>query len=286
MGDGRWPMATLARQPIGRGCRLVTRILSGLVLLALVVGVVWLGPAWATLLLVAVVLAIAHAEYVALAERVGRPLPRALMLVAALSACVGLAWPGIPPEVPLLAAFVAVGSALLGSSRPDEDVLRRVGVALLPVLYLGLPLGALASVRAQHGAAALLLLVGVVVVSDTAQLYGGRVFGRRPLAPAVSPKKTVEGAASGFVAGAVVAPLLGQWWLPGASPAALAAAGLVLVAFGIVGDLFESLLKRSAGVKDTSGLIPGHGGMLDRIDSLLFAGPAYYLFLAYVFQAG
>ena len=264
----------------------MTRILSALVLLPVVVGVVWLGPPWATLLLVAVVLVVAHAEYVTLAERVGRPLPHALMLVAALSACVGMAWPGAPPEVPLLAAMVAVGSALVGTSRPDEDVVRRVGVAMLPVLYLGVPLGALASVRVRHGGEALLLLLAVVMLSDTAQFYGGRLFGRRPLAPAVSPKKTVEGAVSGFVAGAVVAPLLGRWWLPGAPPGALAVAGVALVALGITGDLFESLLKRSAGIKDASGLIPGHGGMLDRIDSLLFAGPAYYLFLAYVFQAG
>lgn len=75
-------------------------------------------------------------------------------------------------------------------------------------------------------------------------------------------------------------PALGAWWLPGLHPAALALVGVTLVALGIVGDLFESLLKRSAGVKDSSGLIPGHGGMLDRIDSLLFAGPVYYLVLA------
>jgi phosphatidate cytidylyltransferase len=119
------------------------------------------------------------------------------------------------------------------------------------------------------------------VISDSAQYYGGRTMGRRALAPAISPKKTVEGAITGVVAAAIATPLLGAWAFPGKPVAPLIVVGVLLAAIGICGDLFESLLKRSAGVKDASGLIPGHGGMLDRIDSLLFAGPVYYLFLRY-----
>jgi phosphatidate cytidylyltransferase len=127
-------------------------------------------------------------------------------------------------------------------------------------------------------------LLFTIIASDTAQYYGGRLMGRRLLAPVISPKKTVEGALSGFVAGAVALPVLGQWWLPSLPAPALALVGVTLVAAGIVGDLFESLLKRSAGVKDASALIPGHGGVLDRLDSLLFAGPVFYVFLRYAVQ--
>jgi phosphatidate cytidylyltransferase len=117
------------------------------------------------------------------------------------------------------------------------------------------------------------------MISDTAQYYGGRTFGRSLLAPTISPKKTREGAITGFLAGGLAMVWLGGWALPGVGTLALALLGATVVALGIAGDLFESLLKRSAGVKDASGLIPGHGGMLDRVDSLLFAAPVYYAFL-------
>ena len=113
-----------------------------------------------------------------------------------------------------------------------------------------------------------------VFVSDTAQSYTGRAFGRRPLAPAISPKKTIEGALGGFVAGGVFLALAGGWWLPSVPLPLRVALGVTVVALGIVGDLFESMLKRSAGVKDSSALIPGHGGVLDRIDALLSPHPS------------
>jgi phosphatidate cytidylyltransferase len=121
-----------------------------------------------------------------------------------------------------------------------------------------------------------------VFVSDTAQYYSGRAFGRRPLAPSISPKKTVEGAVGGLVFGALVLAAVGAWWLPVIPLALRMLFGVTIVALGIAGDLFESMLKRSAGVKDSSSLIPGHGGILDRIDALLFAAPVYYVVLKYV----
>jgi phosphatidate cytidylyltransferase len=120
-----------------------------------------------------------------------------------------------------------------------------------------------------------------VFVSDTAQYYTGRLLGRTPLAPAISPKKTIEGAVGGFVSGAVIMVVVGAWWMPNAAVAFRALLGAAIVALGIAGDLFESMLKRSAGVKDSSSLIPGHGGILDRIDALLFAAPVYYIVLKY-----
>ena len=127
----------------------------------------------------------------------------------------------------------------------------------------------------------MLLLLAVIVVSDSAQYYTGRAFGKRPLSPAISPKKTVEGAIGGVVFG-TAAFAVGGSYLFGAPFWALALLGAAISLLGIVGDLFESLLKRSAGVKDSSQLIPGHGGVLDRIDSWLFAAPVYYMFLPFL----
>jgi phosphatidate cytidylyltransferase len=147
-------------------------------------------------------------------------------------------------------------------------------------LYLGLPLGALVVIHAERGPGAVFLLMLTVIVSDTAQYYTGRAFGRRRLAPAISPGKTVEGAIGGFVFGTAMLLIGAEWWLPETPIWLRVVAGIAVVTLGITGDLFESMLKRSAGVKDSSALIPGHGGVLDRIDALLFAAPAYYMLIA------
>jgi phosphatidate cytidylyltransferase len=136
-------------------------------------------------------------------------------------------------------------------------------------------------IRVVGGPRVLFLLMLTVMVSDTAQYYTGRLFGRRPLAPLVSPKKTIEGAIGGLVFGTALFVIVGAWWLPAVPAAFRALLGVAIVALGIGGDLFESMLKRSAGVKDSSTLIPGHGGVLDRIDALLFAAPIYYIVLKY-----
>ncbi len=258
----------------------MTRVLSALILLPIVVGVIWWLPAAATYGLGGIILLLACVEYAALARRLSPALSTVVATTAALvlyaGICLGL------PASPLVAAIaISIGLIAVGRGRPDEDVLRLVAVTLFPSIYLGAALGLSVRIRATWGPAALLLPFLVIVVSDSLQYYGGRLFGRRPLAPAISPKKTVEGAVCGLIAGAVAAPLLGRLIFPEFALSWFLLLGLVLVAVGIAGDLFESLLKRSAGVKDSSGLIPGHGGMLDRIDALLFAGPVYYLLLNY-----
>jgi phosphatidate cytidylyltransferase len=156
---------------------------------------------------------------------------------------------------------------------------------VLGPLYIGLPLGALMAVRWIGGREALLLLILIVVASDSAQYYAGRAFGRHLLSPALSPKKTVEGAVGGLVAGSAALAVLGHWWWPAAPLGVRAGLGLVLAALGITGDLFESMLKRAAGAKDSAALIPGHGGVLDRIDALLFAAPVYYTVVRYLAAA-
>lgn len=153
--------------------------------------------------------------------------------------------------------------------------------ALLSLVWISLPLALLATIRDRHGAEALMILFVLIVVSDSAQYFAGRAFGRHKLAPVISPKKTIEGSIGGLVAATAVAPWLGSLWLPGVPSGRMALAGAVVAAAGMAGDLFESWLKRRAGVKDSGHLIPGHGGILDRIDAFLFAAPVYYLFLRF-----
>jgi phosphatidate cytidylyltransferase len=258
----------------------VARVVSALVLLPIVLGVIIFLPPLGTWILGGVVLTLAFIEYAGLAKRLS---PGAAITVsgAATLATYAAVATNIPLEPVLVSITLALGMIAVGRGRPEEDVLRAVAVSALPALYLGLTLGLALSVRAIWGAPALLLPFLTIVVSDSAQYYGGRTMGRRPLSPTISPKKTVEGAIAGVIAAAIATPFLAAWAFPGKPAWAAALLGVLLALTGIAGDLFESLLKRSAGVKDSSGLIPGHGGMLDRIDALLFAGPVYYLFLRY-----
>jgi phosphatidate cytidylyltransferase len=259
----------------------LTRIVSAAVLLPIVLGIVWYLPPVATTMLIGLVVGLAFIEYAALARRLSEGFPLWLSGVATLATYTALGV-GVALELVLAPALMAIGCAAIARSRPAEDVLRDVAVALLPTLYLALPLGLAAIIRSTWGAPALVLPFLTIVVSDSAQYFGGRAFGRVPLAPAISPKKTVEGAICGIVACLIVVPLMGRAVFPAVGLAPFAVLGLLIAGVGIAGDLFESLLKRSAGIKDSSMLIPGHGGMLDRIDALLFAFPTYYLFLHYL----
>jgi phosphatidate cytidylyltransferase len=120
-------------------------------------------------------------------------------------------------------------------------------------------------------------------VADTAAYFGGKTFGRHRMSPQISPNKTVEGAVAALVSGPIAAVAYALWVLPGRwtlAPQEAALLGVVVAGLGIFGDLVESAMKRECGVKDSSSLLPGHGGLLDRLDSILWALPAAYLFFA------
>ena len=184
----------------------------------------------------------------------------------------------------LVVASVLVVSIVvsISSGRTDprwKDIL----ITLFGVLYIGFPLGTVVSTRALPAGEFLVLFLAVVTwTSDTGAYYAGTLWGKHPLLPSVSPKKTVEGLLGG-IALAVGTALLAQWWF--ASQLSLSDAiilGILLTVTGLLGDLFESVIKRRTGVKDSGGILPGHGGMLDRIDSLLFTAPTFYYYVAYI----
>ena len=258
----------------------MVRILSGLVLIAVFFCGIWFLPSVALLVVAEAVLVLAFLEYARLAEALGVRIPHAASAAAAMAVCaaVGL---GVPLELPLAAGLVAICGLIVGSRGPAPGVLADVGAAAFPMVYLGLPLGALIALHGLAGREGVLLLLVTIVVSDSAQYFTGRWLGRHKLSPVISPKKTVEGAVGGFVVAPVALAVAARWWLPGRSLGWTLLVGLAIVGLGIVGDLFESLLKRSAGIKDSSALIPGHGGVLDRIDAMLFAGPVFYVLLRY-----
>jgi phosphatidate cytidylyltransferase len=217
-------------------------------------------------------------ELCALAERQGlHPVRGAAVIGAILLLASFMA--GGPPLLPAL-AVCAVGASLavLAARRPVAQALPALAVTLLGPIFVGLLLGYQVGLRGvpEHGPRLVLFLWWVIWSSDTAAYLAGTRFGRRPLAPAISPRKTVEGTLAGLAMAAAAGALGKAWLLEPLEWAHACALGLVLGLLGLAGDLCESLLKRGAQVKDSSALLPGHGGMLDRTDSLLLSAPALY----------
>jgi phosphatidate cytidylyltransferase len=192
---------------------------------------------------------------------------------------IGLAWGmddaehGLLLGLALSLGFTAVGGLIIPRR---DDITARMATTLLGVVYLGLPLAILVIMRdLPHGAAAVVNVLVGVWIFDTASYFGGRLYGRRPIAPLTSPKKTVEGAVIGLASATLAVWVAGLYmdWINGWQSLAL---GLAICPAAFLGDLFESLLKRDAGAKDSGRLLLAHGGVLDRFDALLFGAVAGY----------
>ena len=257
----------------------MTRVLSGVVLGVVALGLIWFLGSIALLAVAMAVAALAFIEYEKVVDAIGAKVPYWTTLLATLLACAMVPFQWVDISSILAMALLLIALNVLRSDRVGTPILADTAAAVLAPLYIGVPLGALVGVHAIAGREAVLLLIATVAVSDTSQYYTGRAFGRTPLAPLRSPKKTREGAVGGFIVAPIFLTVAGGYWLPIAPPVWLAALGVGIVIAGIIGDLFESMLKRAADMKDSGTLIPGHGGVLDRIDALLFAAPVFYFFL-------
>lgn len=171
------------------------------------------------------------------------------------------------------------------------DVLDGMGATIFVYVWIGV-LGSYAALMVspvnypgRHGVAFLFATIAIVVANDVGAMFVGRSFGRRPLAPSISPNKTWEGALGGTVCSMLVALVIGAWPLHPWTLKSALIVGAVISVVAPLGDLFESLVKRTLGMKDMGELLPGHGGMLDRVDGLLFAMPATY-YLVHVLNVG
>jgi phosphatidate cytidylyltransferase len=179
-----------------------------------------------------------------------------------------------PAQVPLaVLGITGVGMLVaLAQPQPVEQAAARMGWAVAGPLYIGGMFGAIALLfRHEHGGSWVMLALLCGFLSDTSGYFVGRRFGKRPLAPVVSPKKTMEGAIGGLAAGLFSGLLAHAWLLRELSVTHALLVSLLATAAGQAGDLCESLVKRSVGVKDSGTLLPGHGGILDRSDAMLFS---------------
>ena len=267
------------------------RVATAAVLVPLVLLLIFLGPTWLITLVALLVAELALWEYLALANAAGAKTPRVatMFAVALLFACIFRR-----PDFlgPLLGALALALFILCAFRSPLNRVLPDTTFSVFGVLYIGVPLTTLPLLSEQeNGPSLLLFLFFVVWAGDIAALYVGRAWGRRKLAPHISPAKTWEGSIASIAGSVLIAFLLillagelarGNFGklssllsFPGSMMAWLVLAAILNVA-AQVGDLVESAIKRGAGVKDSGTLLPGHGGVLDRIDALLVAAPVLW----------
>lgn len=246
------------------------RAVTALVLAPIALGAIALGK-WAVLLVVLLVTVGAAYEL----SHALNPLPF-LAALGAGAAPILLALPYGPTGI-LAGALLALPWALFWlAGRPETRTLRAVLAVLLMALWVGAPLAHLGLFpRSRYGVVLILIAVVGPWISDSGAYFAGRFFGRHLLFPSLSPKKTLEGSLGGLLATMLVVGFVSYEFLSfGLVKALVIGAGVSL--FSQTGDLFESTLKRILDVKDLGHFLPGHGGVLDRVDSLLFTAPAVY----------
>jgi phosphatidate cytidylyltransferase len=278
------PAGTTVRRPHLTFSALTLRVLSACFAVPFLLGLAYLGnPGYGAFICIAC----AYAAYEVRAMlRAGGYVPQDLVLFAPAVLLPVDAWLRPDPSalgtdgLLLLSLAVIISLALLLFQPMSDRSLVGWALSLGLALYLGglmqfyFPLRQLSSVVPGFW---VMSLLGLSWVCDSSAFFVGRAFGRTRLAPTISPRKSVEGGVAGLVSATIFGPALGLIF--GVSPVLMAGYGLTIAAATIVGDLVESLLKRQTGAKDSGVLIPGHGGLLDRMDSLLFCAPAAVLYL-------
>jgi phosphatidate cytidylyltransferase len=286
------------------------RVATAAVLIPLVVGLVLFGSTAWVALATALVIEIALFEYFSLGDAIGHRAYRfwtascALLLVyaqwiaaieptyqlaggLALQRQIGRFAGGLGDTQGIFFLFVlGVAALTLWTRRPLVEALPAAGISASALLLVALPLTFAVRLHGLGSEGPRLLLFALVItwIGDTVAYFVGRAIGKHPLAPHLSPKKTWEGSVASFAGSLLVGVLFTRWLsAPVAHLLAMAAAGNLA---GQVGDLLESAYKRSAGVKDSGGLLPGHGGILDRIDALILAIPVVWYYWVLIYSPG
>jgi phosphatidate cytidylyltransferase len=265
---------------------LARRILSAVVFLPLIIALSLIGG-WAYLVFLELVVVLGIVEFYRMARHKGAE-PHVAIGALAGGALVGLMYEGHAAASGLVMTLVfLVGLVLeLRRGRPAGSVLN-LGATVLGVFYVGWLGGHLGLLRRlPDGGRLVLFTIFITWAGDSGAYFIGRWIGRRPLFAAISPKKTVEGSFGGLLASILAGVIGGIWLVPTLGMRDSILLGAIAGVVGPIGDLVESLLKRDSGVKDAGEMIPGHGGVLDRFDSLFFVAPVVYYYLKYlVYQA-
>lgn len=260
---------------------LITRTISAVIFAIVFLLAAWLGKIW-FLLFIGLVCTLAILEFAQMADKTGVQIHSGLLIGVSLAFLI-ISY--LPFAVGLMGAFIALAVlVLIGAHFLDgrHGAFTKIGITVFGFAYIALPLALLIMLREYPDGRGLVYVIGVLVftwASDVCAYLFGSLLGKHKLAPKISPSKSIEGAVAGLL-GAVAVAFLWAAIFKANLPAAILIATVSAIASQI-GDLAESMLKRDIGIKDTGNLIPGHGGILDRFDSLLFVVPLFYLMVVF-----
>jgi phosphatidate cytidylyltransferase len=263
------------------------RVLTAIVALPILLFTVWSRSPYFFVALAGIAVMLALSEFYGLASRAGCKPQSVFGYAGALAVFASFVYeqPALIVAVVAALSILSLASAVSNPNEMDKSLVS-VSATVFGVIYVAVLAGCLIGVRMTPDAALiphlasklLTMFFAIVMMTDTGAYYFGRAFGRHKLAPRVSPGKTVEGAIGGLAAAIIIGPVCKLIFFPEIPIAHTLVLGAALGTIGQIGDLAESLLKRGAGVKDSGNLLPGHGGMLDRVDSLLFCAPLLFYY--------
>ena len=276
---------TVLQKATGRGV-IKERIITAIIALPILVLCVFYASPGLFSGLLFVIGALALQEFYRMALPAERRLEGSLSIIAGVFCCLGIVYATSPSALLLSVAlpFLLLALVYLFRFQDMQKVSRDLAVSLLGILYIPVLLAHAALLRAlPDGRNWIFLVLFLVMAGDSMAYFIGMKFGKHRLYEAVSPKKSIEGSIGGLVGGVLGAAICKYCFFVALSTLDVVLLGIGVGAFSQLGDLVESLLKRSFGVKDSGSLIPGHGGLLDRLDSLLFAFPLTYYYAAWVF---
>jgi phosphatidate cytidylyltransferase len=254
------------------------REITALVAAPAIIWVIGWGHEYVFDAVIAIVAVLAMYEFLDLGRHKGYDIPIPLCIAIMLIIMAAFILEGLSVEFGMFAALLLIPASYVVGKKALEDSLPSSAIAVLGTTYVGMLSGSL--IRLRHdfpeGSKLVYFLLLVVWLGDSGAYYVGKTFGKHKLSPRISPKKTIEGLMGGVAASVITAVVIHFTFFPQFPLLHAIIAGVILSIAGVIGDLAESMWKRSADVKDSGTLLPGHGGFLDRFDSILFTAPILY----------
>jgi phosphatidate cytidylyltransferase len=258
-----------------------TRELTALAAAPAAIWITGWGPAWLFDATIALIAVLAMYEFIALGKAKGYEISTPLCVAIMLIIISAFVLENLSVELGMFAALLIIPASYVVTNKSLEDSLPSSAIAVLATTYVGMLGGSLIRLHndfREEGPKLVFFLLLVVWLGDSGAYYVGKQFGKHKLSPRISPKKTVEGLIGGISASIVTALVIHFTFFPAFPLVHAIIAGAILSVAGVIGDLAESMWKRSAAVKDSGKLLPGHGGFLDRFDSILFTAPILYCY--------
>jgi phosphatidate cytidylyltransferase len=260
------------------------RELTALVLAPIIIWIIGWGHPYVYDATIALISALALHEFLALGLRKGYDIPVVLCVLIMLFIIAAFILDQVSVEMGMFVTLLLIPAWYVLRPTKIEDALPASAISVLATMYVGMLGGSLIRLRSDFGLVIgpklVYFLMLVVWLGDAGAYYVGKKFGRHKLSPQISPKKTVEGLFGGVAMSVITAVVIHFTFFPQIRLVHAIVVGIVLSLTGVIGDLAESMWKRSAAVKDSGTLIPGHGGFLDRFDSVLYTAPILYVYWA------